>query len=78
MSPVFAALVLGGIMQEVDTYFTQKAGSHHSQGTPMDDHLRGIPIILAYVDDSNCLLPLEDVEEFCEMFERLRKYGVQN
>ena len=70
MFPVFAALVLGELLQEVDTHFRLKAASRLSQGAPMDDH-RGAPIILAYVDDVNCLLPHEDVEEFCDMFARL-------
>jgi hypothetical protein len=71
MSPVFAALVLGELLQEMDTHFRLKAASRLSQGAPMDDHRGGAPIILAYVDDVNCLLPHEDVEEFCAMFARL-------
>ena len=71
MLPVFAALVLGELLQEVDTHFRLKAASRLSKGAPMDDHLGGVPIILAYVDDVNYLLPHEDVEEFCEMIARL-------
>jgi len=71
MSPVFAALVLGEILQEVDSHFKQNAASRHSQCDHMDDHLEGVPIILAYVDDINYLLPLEDIEEICMMFARL-------
>ena len=43
MSPVFTALVLGEILQEVDSHFRQKAASRHSQGNHMDDHLGGVP-----------------------------------
>ena len=36
MSPVFAALVLGELLQEMDTHFRLKAASRLSQGAPMD------------------------------------------
>jgi len=34
----------------------------------LDDNNGGAPISMAYVDDVNCLIPLEDVYEFIEMF----------
>ena len=43
MSPPFTALVLGKILQEVDSHFRQKAALRHSQGDHMYDHIGGFP-----------------------------------
>jgi len=64
MSPVFAAMVLRVILEEVDQFFKAKAAYRKGLG----DNSDGILIIMAYVDSINCLLPLEDVEEFIQMF----------
>ena len=42
----------------------------------LDNNSGGIPIIIPYVDDVNCLLPLEDVEEFIQMFSGIGKSWV--
>jgi len=64
MSPVFAAMVLGVILEELDQFVRAKAAHRKGLGDLLDDNGSGIPIIMAYVEDVNCLLPLEDMEEF--------------
>jgi len=56
MLRVFAALVVGELLQEVDTHFRRKAASHHSQGADMDDHLGGGPYHPSL--GGQCQLPL--------------------
>ena len=70
MSPVFAAMVLGEILKGLDQEFCERAARRKDQNS-MDDNKGGVPIILAYVDDVNCLLPLEDVEDFLRRFKEI-------
>ena len=53
---------------ELDQFFITKAACRKGLGDLLDYNGDRIPIIMAYVDNVNCLLPLEDVEEFIQMF----------
>ena len=70
MPPVFVAMVLGKILKILDQEFHERA-AHRKDQNSMDDNKGGVPIILAYVDDVNCLLPLEDVEDFLRRFKEI-------
>jgi hypothetical protein len=72
-SPLFAGIVLTHILQKIDKELQQRAKSRLQQNNPMDDGMGGIALLMAYVDDTNCLLPLEDVSLFLKRFE---EYGV--
>lgn len=71
MSPVFAAIVLNDILTRINAELCDRA-KIRKRDTPLDDGHGGLPIILAYVDDVNLLLPHEDVKYFLEKF---REYG---
>ena len=77
MSPVFAAMVLGVILEEVDQFFRTKATYRKGLGDLLNDNSGRVPIIMAYVDDVNCLLPLEDMEEFIQTFSGMKKAPCQ-
>ena len=72
-SPVFAALVLNRILQKVQADMLQKVKRRVNNNDIGDDGRGGVPIIMTYVDDVNALIPLEDVEDFLELF---NKYGI--
>ena len=72
LSPIFAAIVLNYILRKVHRDLTLKSIKRASDGNLHDDGIGGAPIILAYVDDTNVLIPLEDVEDFLYLF---NKYG---
>jgi len=72
LSPIFAAIVLNHILRKVHRDLTLKSIKRASDGNLHDDGIGGAPIILAYVDDTNILIPLEDVEDFLSLF---NKYG---
>eukprot|EP00984_Skeletonema_dohrnii_P016248 scaffold7173_cov81-Skeletonema_dohrnii-CCMP3373.AAC.1 len=74
LSPIFAGIiVLTHILKQIDKELQQRAATRLSQNNAGDDGNGGLPIIMAYVDDTNCLLPIEDVNFFLERFEH---YGV--
>ena len=60
LSPILAAIVLNYILKKVDAKLRAKANTRKKSTS--DDGLGGLAIILAYVDDANFLVPLEDVE----------------
>ncbi len=59
LSPILAAVVLNHILKKVDAKL-RKISSTRSK-LDSDDELGGIALIMAYVDDANFLVPLEDV-----------------
>jgi len=69
-SPIFAAIVLNHILRKVHRDLMLKAVKRMADNNPHDDGMGGIAIIMAYVDDTNILIPLEDVEDFMESFDK--------
>ncbi len=67
-SPLFAGLVLTHILTKVNAELLTRASDRMHDGIYLDDGHGGEPIIMAYVDDTNCLLPIEDVEFFLDRF----------
>ena len=72
VSPVFAALVLNSILQQINTDLTVQANERKSPGQPLNDSKRGLPLIMAYVDDVTVLISICDVEVCLQLF---KKYG---
>jgi len=72
MSPIFAAIVLNEILSMIDVELREKAASRLQDSNKLDDDQGGLPLIMAFVDDTNALLPHEDVHDFLKAF---RKYG---
>ena len=68
MSPVFAALVLRYILKKVEQGMFQYIDVGNSFGDAHDDGMGCILIVLAYVDDVNCLLHLQDFKPFLGSF----------
>ncbi|KAL7523057.1 hypothetical protein ACHAXR_000534, partial [Thalassiosira sp. AJA248-18] len=66
LSPILAAIVLNYILKKVDTILKARAKSRPAATS--DDGLGGLAIILAYVDDANFLVPLDDVEPLLQAF----------
>ncbi|KAL7526297.1 hypothetical protein ACHAXR_004116, partial [Thalassiosira sp. AJA248-18] len=66
LSPILAAIVLNYILKKVDAILKARAKSRPAANS--DDGLGGLAIILAYVDDANFLVPLEDVEPLLQAF----------
>ena len=71
-SPLFAGLVLTHILRKINAELLLRAADRKRIGIYLDDDNGGEPIIMAYVDDTNCLLPIEDVEFFLDQF---KHYG---
>ncbi|KAL7529651.1 hypothetical protein ACHAXR_003079, partial [Thalassiosira sp. AJA248-18] len=67
LSPILAAIVLNYILKQVDTILQARAKSRPAANS--DDGLGGLAIILAYVDDANFLVPLDDVEPLLRAFQ---------
>ena len=57
-SPVFAALVLRYILKKVRLDMLQLVDTRNAFGNTYDNEMGEAPLVLAYVDDVNCLLPL--------------------
>ena len=74
MSPVFAAIVLNDILTKIDSEQRALATARKSEGHVLHDNEGGITLIMAYVDDVNCLVPLEDVYT---LLEKCQKYGLE-
>lgn len=66
LSPILAAVVLNYILKRVNKKL-QSLAQQRNNGTS-DDGKGGAPIILAYVDDANFLVPYEDVLPLMEEF----------
>jgi len=71
LSPLFAGIVLTHILQKINQELLERASSRLQNNQLHDDGRGGEPIIMAYVDDTNCLLPIEDVHFFLKRFEEL-------
>ena len=76
MLPIFAAIVLRSIPVEFEKELHAHTKLGPQSNTPLDGKMGGLPIVMAYVDDANGLLHLEDVEFFLEKFNEYgRKFG---
>ena len=71
-SPFFAALVLNYILHKVNNDLMKLATNRKRNNHNLDDDRGGIPLIMAYIDDVNALVPTQDVKLFLDLFE---KYG---
>jgi len=69
LSPILAAIVLNHILKQLDERLTNRA--LRRKKSTSDDNLGGMPIILAYVDDANFLVPLEDVKPLLDAFNEI-------
>ena len=69
ISSVFAAIVLKEILSKVERDLCERAENRKLAHQPLDDARGGVPIIMAYVNDVNALIPLDDVEFFLERFQ---------
>ena len=74
MSPVFAAIVLNEILTKIDSKMRALASARKTDKNGMDDNEGGITLIMAYVNDVNCLVPLDDVYILLDKFQ---KYGLK-
>ena len=72
-SPLFAGLVLTNILEKINNELLQRASNRLNKNNKGDDEKGGQPLIMAYVDDTNCLIPLQDVLFFLKRFEH---YGI--
>ena len=70
LSPIFAAIVLNHILKKVHTDLMVKSVARAARGNGYDDGIGGAPILMVYVDDTNALVPLEDVEDFLRLFNK--------
>ena len=76
MLPIFAAIILVYILTKIEKELHVLANRRLRSNTPLDDRKGGLPVIMAYVDDVNCLLPLKDSGFFLEKFNEYgRKFG---
>ena len=71
LSPLFAGLVLTHILKQINQELLERANERLRNNQPHDDGQGGAPIIMAYVDDTNCLIPIEDVHFFLQRFKDL-------
>ena len=69
LSPILAAIVLNFILKKVDAILGARAATRNKQNS--DDKLGGLALILAYVDDANFLVPLEDVKPLLDAFKEV-------
>ena len=69
LSPILAAIVLNHILKHVDSVLTRRASTRSKSQS--DDGTGGLAIIMAYVDDANFLVPLEDVKPLLEAFKEV-------
>jgi hypothetical protein len=70
-SPVFAAIVLNEILTQLHKELALRAALRKSRGDTGDDNDGTLALILAYVDDCNILLHLDDVKFFLDRFVQL-------
>ncbi|EED86272.1 predicted protein, partial [Thalassiosira pseudonana CCMP1335] len=69
LSPILAAIVLVHILRQVNTVLKKKAATR--QKSDSDDGMGSITTMMAYVDDANFLVPLEDVELLLDTFAKI-------
>ena len=69
LSPILAAIVLNFILKKVDAILGARAATRNKPNS--DDKLGGLALILAYVDDANFLVPLEDVKPLLDAFKEV-------
>ena len=69
LSPILAAIVLNHILKKIDDLLKKRAQRRNKSTS--DDNLGGLAIILAYVDDANFLVPLEDVQPLLDAFNEI-------
>ena len=72
ISPIFGALVLGVILKKVYKDLDKRVQDRLNEGETLDDDNGGVSITMAYIDDVNALVPLEDVKFFLDKF---KMYG---
>lgn len=72
ISPIFGALVLGVILEKVYKDLNKRVQDRLNEGETLDDDNGGVSITMAYIDDVNALVPLEDVKFFLDKF---KMYG---
>ncbi|KAL7502262.1 hypothetical protein ACHAXN_000775, partial [Cyclotella atomus] len=70
-SSVFAAIVLNEILTQLHKDFALRAAPRKSTSAPGDDNDGTLALTLAYVDDCNSLLHLNDVKFFLDRFVQL-------
>ena len=70
-SPVLAALVLNIIIKELDTRLRARAAQRKQNKNKLDDGEGGITNLLAFVDDLNAVVPIEDSLFYCTTFTQL-------
>jgi len=70
-SPLFAGIVLTHILKKISVKLEKRANQRLTEGREMDDNKGGQALITAYVDDTNCLVPLEDVQFLLQQFEQI-------
>jgi hypothetical protein len=69
LSPLFAGMVLNIILHKIHDTLSDRARTRLQLGNKGDDGKGGMPLIMAYVDDTNILVPLEDVNTVLSEFE---------
>ena len=69
MSPVFADIVLKEIIFKVEHDLGKQAKCRKPCNQPLDDTMCGVPIIMAYVNGINAVIPLEYAEFFLKRFQ---------
>lgn len=70
-SPIFAAIVLNEIISQLYPELEARAASRLANGISGDDGLGSLAILLAYVDDVNCVIHHDDIEFFLRRFTEL-------
>ena len=70
-SPVLAALVLNILIKELDLKLRSRAAKRKQNKTLLDDNEGGITNLLAFVDDLNAVVPIEDSLFYCKTFTQL-------
>jgi len=69
ISPIFGALVLGVILKQINEDLKKRVDTRvNDLNQSGDDDMGGVSIVMAYIDDVNCLIPLEDVKFFLDKF----------
>ena len=66
--PSFRGVGSKHIIKPIDIKLRQRAHHAKTNGNPGDDNNGGIKNLLAYVDDLNCVIPIEDSLFLCETF----------
>ena len=70
-SAILAALVLNIIIKTLDVKLRQRAAKRKQNDMLLDDKEGGITNLLAFVDDLNAVVPIEDSVYYCKKFKKL-------